>query len=71
MPQAQDWLQEKFSTDLDALLTIDSAFTIDSKYLIRPRPGATPTQEQWDAVQYLLEEWDFGLDEGPEPEEII
>ncbi len=71
MPQAQDWLEEQFSDDWDAMQRLDRAFSISDDFIIRPRRGITPTADEWDAVQYLLEAFDFGLDEGPEPEEII
>jgi hypothetical protein len=68
MPQATRELQEKWDHDkqmdakaYDHLRSKD--FQLSTGMIIAP-PGYTPTDEDYSAIDYLCQEWDYGWD-GP------
>jgi len=39
-------------------------WTIDDKFYIAPGPGRTHpmvTEQEWDCIDFLIQEWDFGF----------
>jgi len=60
MPQASDELREKFpGYDAEALEVIAANFT-ETRGLIRRKSSSyLPNQREWDAVDYLIQEWDY------------
>jgi hypothetical protein len=66
MPQAPQWLRDKFpGDDSEALDVLEDNFTID-KGMIRPKvQGYLHTQREADAISYLVHEWDYAYDPVP------
>lgn len=62
MPQATDELRDKFPDyDGEALEVIKEHFTVDRTGIIRKKdPNYDPTEREWDAIDYLFQEWDYG-----------
>lgn len=60
MPQAPEQLRSKFpGMDREALDVIEANFT-NTKGVIRKKDAAyQPSQREWDAVDYLFQEWDY------------
>lgn len=58
MPQAPDYLRAKFAHDGEAWAALGDNFT-DTRGLIRPKPGHKPTDREFDAIDYLVMEWDY------------
>ena len=58
MPQASDELREKWRHPQDALGQLERGF-VDDNGMIRCRKGYKPTNEDYDAIDYLCYEWDF------------
>jgi hypothetical protein len=70
MPQASDALRAKFpGSDTEAFEVLEPFCTIDKGH-IRPKSVehlARFTQREYDAVDYLFEEWDYGWNTEPAP----
>jgi len=66
MPQATDELREKFpGSDSEALEVIATNFLVDRGGVIRKRdPKYKPTVREYDAIDYLFQEWDYGYNLG-------
>jgi hypothetical protein len=60
MPQATDELRSKFpGWDWEALDVLKENFT-DTKGVLRKKdPAYQPTAREWDAIDYLFQEWDY------------
>lgn len=52
-----------FDSDSDAWVQLGDNF-IDNVGIIQPKPGYYPSAEDYDAINYLIVEWDYGY-EGP------
>ena len=62
MPQATSELQAKFpGCDTEALDVLGDDVTI-VRGVIRPKQGVILTQRQYDAVEYLFQEWDYAFE---------
>lgn len=60
MPQAHQYLRDKFEDDSTAWEILDGNFS-DCAGLIYPKvAGYMPTNEENDALDYLFLEWDYG-----------
>lgn len=62
MPQASDELRAKFPTDRDAFAVLGDRYSYDQGGMIHRHIGVTPTEHELEAIQYLVEEWDYGTD---------
>ena len=64
MPQATPELRAKFPEwDGEALDVIRQNFTVDQGGVIRKKdPKYEPTEREWDAVDYLFQEWDYAYE---------
>lgn len=66
MPQATDELRAKFpGWDQEAQEVLGTNFTLHypSVGIIRKRdPKYKPTEREWDAVDYLIQEWDYAYE---------
>ena len=62
MPQASDALRAKFADDASAISLLEGAgfVLLPSWSWLLPSPTYVPTQEQYDAIDYLIGEWDYG-----------
>jgi hypothetical protein len=60
MPQSSSELRAKWETDVkaEACLLKFGNFTI-RRGLILAKDGYKPTDTEWSAIQYLIEEWDY------------
>lgn len=68
MPQATKDLKDRWLDDGCALTQLGKNFTYHAG-IIRPVPGHTPTDDDFSAIDYLVQEWDYGY-EAPEPVRI-
>lgn len=60
MPQASDELRAKFpGHDSEALEVIATNFNDDKGWITLKDPNYKPTEREWDAVDYLIHEWDY------------
>lgn len=60
MPQATDELRAKFpDDDAEALEVIRENFNDDKGWITLKDPNYKPTEREWDAVDYLIQEWDY------------
>jgi hypothetical protein len=64
MPQAPQHLRALFCCDRDAWDALKGNFT-DTRGLIQPKPGHTPTEYELLAVDYMCLEWDYGYETIP------
>jgi len=66
MPQATDELRAKFpGWDAEALQVLETNFTVGEDGVIRKKlPAYAPTPREFDAIDYLFQEWDYGYDPG-------
>lgn len=61
MPQARPDLQAKFADDSEALDVLEGAgFVLLPDWTWRGPEGRQPCIEELDAIEYLIEEWDYG-----------
>lgn len=62
MPQATDELRSKFpGWDSEALDVLRPNFTVARNGVIRPKTSNyEPTERESDAIDYLIQEWDYG-----------
>lgn len=62
MPQASEKLRAKFpGGDREARDVLQANFTISRKFIIeKKQPTYNPTSREWDAVDFLIFEWDYG-----------
>lgn len=62
MPQASEELRAKFpGSDQQAFEVIRNNFDVSRAGMICPKvQGYKPTAEEWDAIDYLFYEWDYG-----------
>lgn len=61
MPQARPELQAKFADDSEALELLEGAgFVLLPDFNWRAPAGRKPCLEELDAIEYLIEEWDYG-----------
>lgn len=64
MPQASDELRAKFPGSDQEALEVLSANFIETKFVFRKKDAAyVPTRREWEAIDYLFHEWDFGYEE--------
>lgn len=63
MPQASPELRAKFpGSDAEAMAVLEKNF-MQSKGIFRKKePNYQPTQREWDAIDYMFQEWDYGYD---------
>lgn len=60
MPQASDELRAKFpGHDAEALEVLRKNFRDNKGCLSLKDPNYKPTEREWDAVDYLIHEWDY------------
>jgi hypothetical protein len=59
MPQAPDYLREKFEDDCAAWDVLDKGGFKEKNFVIYHPEGCKPTQEEIDAIDYLIMEWDW------------
>ena len=66
MPQATDELRAKFpGDDGEALDVLEQNFVVDRTGVIRKKDSAyKPTDREFDAIDYLFQEWDYGYEGG-------
>lgn len=65
MPQATDELRAKFpECDSEALDVLEVNFTQTKGIFRKKNPAYSPTQREWDAIDYMFQEWDYGYEEG-------
>lgn len=65
MPTAPKELRDKFpGMDTEALQLLEAAgFTVSKDFIVRkPKPDYNPSSREFDAIDYLVEEWDYGYD---------
>jgi hypothetical protein len=60
MPQARPELQAKFADDSEALEVLEGAGFVLLPDWTWQAPGRAPCIEELDAIEYLMEEWDYG-----------
>lgn len=61
MPQATQQLRDKFpGGDREALTVLEANFKHDAGVFTKKTHGYVPTEREWDALDYLLDEWDYG-----------
>jgi hypothetical protein len=58
MPQATKYLSDKFNEE-SAWNQIRGKFTCD-KGMFTEIKGVALTDDDWDAVDYMIQEWDYG-----------
>ena len=58
MPQAPNELRAKFEDDRVAWDVLKDNF-IDHRGLIKPKPGYVPNDRDFEAIDYLVLEWDY------------
>ncbi len=67
MPSTSERLFNMFEDDTDAMSVLEAGGWTERDYVwYLPTDGREPTDHEWDAVQYLVEEWDHGI----EPREV-
>jgi hypothetical protein len=61
MPQAPQWLRNKFpGDDAEALAVLEANFNDDRGMLSLKDPTYKMTDREWEAILYLVHEWDYG-----------
>lgn len=61
MPQAPEYLRDKFDGDAEAFKILGDDFKVSRGGIIYPaKEGTRPTIEQGHAIDYLILEWDYG-----------
>lgn len=60
MPQSNERLRKKFSSDSDAMEVLKGKFSMKHFYLYPTDPDYKPNQDEDDAIDYLCCEWDYG-----------
>lgn len=65
MPQASSELQAKFpGGDSEAHEVLKINFRLDRGFIYRKKsPSYKPTEREWDAINYMFHEWDYGYEE--------
>lgn len=58
MPQASDYLRGQFEHDGAAWDVLRAHFT-ESRGVIRPKNGHAPSAAEFEAIDYLVMEWDY------------
>lgn len=70
MPQASDELRDKMARYFDDAIADwpPTAFLLDQGYSekggwwTKPSPDHTPTEKEWDCLNFLCDEWDHAYD---------
>lgn len=64
MPQATDELRAKFpGWDAEAMEVLEKNFICSKGGVYRKKdPNYEPTQREWDAIDYMWQEWDYGYE---------
>jgi hypothetical protein len=72
MPQATEELRAEWpGHDQQAMAHLEAAgYRLERDWTwTRPQPGHQPSERDWSAIRYLIDEWDFGglrsLDDDP------
>ncbi|QDH83662.1 hypothetical protein [Achromobacter phage Motura] len=65
MPQASAELAAKFKDDGDAFEVLADRFHVGTNGYIQPKQGTEVTDDDMDAIEYLVDEWDYGYDNTP------
>lgn len=65
MPQAPDHLRAKFADDSAAFEALGFNFFCLPGGVIYPKEGYVPNAHEWDAIDYLIMEWDYGYSSEP------
>lgn len=61
MPQATPELAAKFpGDDQEALEVLEANFIERAGVFCKKDPKYQPTEREWDAIDYLFHEWDYG-----------
>ena len=69
MPQATKELRAKFpGHDAEALEVIAANFVEWKGYIRKKDPLYQPTQREWDAIDYLFQEWDYCYEKPDSPD---
>jgi hypothetical protein len=64
MPQATDDLRAKFpGWDAEALEVLAENFTDTRGVFRKKNPAYQPTEREWEAINYMFQEWDYGYEE--------
>lgn len=63
MPQAEAWLAAKWDEG-KAIAQLGSNFSSVSG-VFHPLPGYDPTDEDMEALMYMVQEWDYAYDPAP------
>lgn len=64
MPQAPQWLRDKFpGDDAEALEILEANFTEKAGVFRKKDPNYQPTEREFEAIDYLFQEWDYGYEE--------
>jgi len=64
MPQATPELRKKFpGYDAEALNVLRQNFTNDRGLIRRKDKNYKPTRREFDAIDYLFQEWDYAYEE--------
>ena len=63
MPQTSEKLRAKWKTDWKAEEFLQDHFTSERGLICRRSSGYEPTDEEFSAIQYLCEEWDYEYSE--------
>jgi hypothetical protein len=60
MPQATDELRAEFpGWDVEALAVLETNFTEEKGVFRKKDPSYQPTKREWDAIDYMFQEWDY------------
>ena len=63
MPQAPQWLRDKFpGDDQEALAILDANFTEKAGIFRRKDPTYIPTEREDEALNYMFQEWEYGYE---------
>jgi hypothetical protein len=68
MPSASEELRAKFpGSDQEAIGVLRKHFVAQKFVWRKIDPKYKPTQREWDAINYLFHEWDWGYEETNDP----
>jgi len=61
VPQSSKELRDEWEADDHAVYYLEGrGFNLTRRWTWRAPEGREPTEIEWRAIQYLIEEWDFG-----------
>lgn len=65
MPQATPDLRARWADDSTALGHLHGRYLVGRGGVIQPLVGTVPTSDDYSAIDYLIQEWDYGYNEIP------